>query len=69
MCYTLYVYFIILYYVMLCYIILYYVMLCCVILYYTYIYKIDIKSVCVCVPVSADRKNCRVKIAGAVSRD
>ena len=56
MCYTLYVYFIILYYVMLCYIILYYVMLCCVILYYTYIYRIDIKSVCVCACVCRSQK-------------
>ena len=33
---------------------LYFIMFCYVVLYYIYIYRIDIQSVCVCVPVSAD---------------
>jgi hypothetical protein len=54
---------IILHYIALHYTLLCYVVLCYIILLYIYIYRIDIKSVCVCLCLQIYCKNCRVKIA------
>ena len=55
-CVILYMY-TLLYFIMLCCVILYFIMLCCVVLYYIiHIYRIDIKSVCVCARVCRSQK-------------